>query len=66
MEILQFARFYMKSSFVEFKQSKMSFLALLEVLNFDFGKFEPFLKSQNYQNSKFRDSEIVKIDFMQN
>ena len=38
--------------FCEFKMSKMSFLALLKVLNFNFNKFEPFLKSQIYQNSK--------------
>ena len=39
VEILQFARFYMKSNFGAFKQSKMSFLALLEVLNFNSSKF---------------------------
>ena len=38
-------RFYVKSDFSEFKQSKMSFLALFEALNFDFSKIEPFLKS---------------------
>ena len=37
---------------------KLSFLAILEVLNFD---FEPFLNSQIYQNSKLRVSEIVKM-----
>ena len=42
----------------------MSFFALLEILNFDFSKFEPFFKSQIYQiyqNSKLRVSEIVKM-----
>ena len=38
----------------------MLFLALLEVLNFDFS-FEPFLKSQLYQNSKLIASDIVKM-----
>ena len=40
---------------------KVSFLALLEIPNFDFRKFEPFLKSQIYQSSKLRVSEIVKM-----
>ena len=53
-------RFYVKSNFGEFKRSKMSFLALLEVLNFNFSKFEPFLKSQINQNSKLSVYEIVK------
>ena len=54
-------RFHVISNFGEFKRSKISFLTLLEVLNFDFIKFEPFLKSEIYQNSKFRVSEIVKM-----
>ena len=54
-------KFYVKSNFGEFKRQKMSLLALLEVLNLDFSKFEPFLKSLIYQNSKLRVSEIVKI-----
>ena len=45
----------------EFIRSKVSFLALLEVLNFDFCKFEPFLKYQTYQTSRLRVSEIVKM-----
>ena len=36
-------RFYVKSNFGEFKWSKISFLAFLEVLNFNFSEFEPFL-----------------------
>ena len=40
---------------------KMSFLAFLEVLNFNFRQFEPFLKSKIYQNSKWRVSEVVKM-----
>ena len=60
MEIVQFAcHSNVKSNFGEFKRSKISFLALLEGLNFNFSKFEPFLKSQIYQNSKLRVSEIV-------
>ena len=39
----------------------MLFLALLEALNFNFSKFEPFLKSQICQNSKLRVSEVVKM-----
>ena len=54
-------RFYVKSNFAKFKKSKMSFLALLEVLNFNFSKFEPFLKSQIYQNSRLSVSKIVKM-----
>ena len=61
VEILQFARFYMKSNFGAFKQSKMSFLALLEVLDFNSSKFEPFLKHQIYQNSNLTVSEMVKM-----
>ena len=38
----------------------MSFLALLEILNFSFSKFEPFPKSFIYQNSNFRVSKVVK------
>ena len=44
-----------------FKRSKKSFLAFLEVLNFDLSNFETFLKSQIYQNSNLRDSEIVEM-----
>ena len=51
----------MKSNFGGCKESKMSFLALLEVLNFDFSESEPFLKFQINQNSKLRESEIVKM-----
>ena len=47
---------------------KVSFLALSEVLNFNFSKFEPFLKSQIYQTSKLRVrvSEIVKMAIFDN
>jgi len=44
---------------------KISFLALLEVLNFNFDIFEPFLKSKIYQNSKLKVSEIVKMAIFQ-
>ena len=40
---------------------KQSFLALLDVLNFDFSKFEPFFQVSNLPNSKLRVSEIVKM-----
>ena len=56
----------MKSNFGEFKRSKMSILVLLEVLNFDVSKFEPFLKSQIYQNSKLRVSEMVEMADFEN
>jgi len=63
VEILQFAatQILREINFGEPKQSNMSFLALLEVLNLNFSKFEPFLKSQMYQNSKLRVSKIVKM-----
>ena len=63
LTILLPLRFYVKLNFCEFKRQKKSFLALLEVLNLDFSKFEPFLKSLIYQNSKLRVSEIVKMAF---
>ena len=44
------------------KGSKMSFLAILEVLNFDFSKFEELSSSEFTKNSKFRVSKIVKND----
>ena len=61
LTILLPLRFYVKSNFGEFKRQKMSFLALLEILNFNFSHFQPFLQSPIYQNSKLRVSEIVKM-----
>ena len=58
--ILPLLRFYVKSNFGKFKRSKMAFFAILEVLNFDFSKFEQFFKSQIYKNSNFRVYHIVK------
>ena len=40
----------------------MSYLALLQLLNFN---FQPFLNSQIYQNSKLRVSEIVKMAILE-
>ena len=40
-------KFYVKSSFVELKRSKMWLLAILGGLNFDFGKFEQFFNAEN-------------------
>ena len=40
----------------------MSFLAILEVLNFDFKYIWATFKAQIYQNSKFRVSKIAKND----
>ena len=39
----------------------MSFLAILEALNFDFGKFLHFVKVKIYQNQKSRASKIAKM-----
>ena len=39
----------------------MSFLAILEVLNFDFGTFVQYFKYQIYWNSKSRVSKIIKM-----
>ena len=64
MEILQFAchlDFTWNQILVSSNRQQMSILALLEVLNFDFGEFEPFFKSQICQNAKSRVCEIVKI-----
>ena len=41
---------------------KMSFLAILEVLNFDFSKFEQLSSPKFTENSKFKVSEIAKND----
>ena len=46
---------------VNSNSQKMSFLALLQLLNCRFSNFQPFLKSQICQNSKLRFSEIVKM-----
>ena len=40
----------------------MSFLAISEVLNFDFGRFEQLSRLKNNKNSKFRVSKIAKND----
>ena len=53
-------RYYVKSNLANSNSQEMSFLAILEVLNFEFDKFELFFKSQIYQNSNFRVSKIVK------
>ena len=41
---------------------KMSFLAILEVLDFDFSKFEQLTSPKFTKNSKFRVSKIVIND----
>ena len=41
---------------------KTSFLAILEVLNFDFSKFEQLSSPKFTKNSKFRVYEIGKND----
>ena len=40
----------------------MSFLTILDVLNFDLSKFEQFSSPKYTKNSKFRVSEIAKND----
>ena len=42
----------------------MSFLAILEVLNFDFSKSEQLSSPKFTKNSKFRTSEIVKNNIL--
>ena len=64
VEISQFAcqsDFTWSQILVNSNSQKMSFLALSEVMNLNFCKFEAFLKFKNYQNSKLRVSEIVKM-----
>ena len=64
VDILQFAscsNFTWNQIFLNSNDRKISILAFLEVLNSNFGITEPFLKSEIYQNSKLRVSEIVKI-----
>ena len=46
------------------KGQKVSFLALLEVLKFNFSKFEQFFKAQIYQNSKFSIFKNAKMTFL--
>ena len=41
---------------------KMLFLAILEVVNFDFSKFEQLLSSKFTKNSKFNVCKIAKND----
>ena len=52
-DLLLSLRFYVKSNFGEFRWSKMSFLAILEVLNFDSSKFEQLSSLKFTKNSKF-------------
>ena len=55
-------RFYVKSNFGEFKQSKMSFLVILEALNFDFSKFKELSSPKFTKIQKFRVSKIAEND----
>ena len=63
VEISTSLRFYVKSMCNILEVQKMSFLAILEVLNLDFSKFEPFFKSQIYQNRYSYPLELPKITF---
>ena len=58
-------RFYVKSNLGEFKRSKNVIFGTLELLNFNFGKSQPFFKSQICQNSKMRVSEIVQMAILE-
>ena len=55
-------RFYVKSNYGEFKWSKNVIFSNLEVLKFDFSKFEQFLSSKFTKYSKFRVSNNSKND----
>jgi len=46
-------RIYVKSNFVNSNRPKMLFLAILDVLNFDFSKFEQLSSPKLPKNSKF-------------
>ena len=54
--------FYVKSYFGQFKRSKSVILVFLEVLNFDFSKFEQLSSPKFTKNSKFRVSKIAIND----
>ena len=60
--ILPPLRFYVKSNFCKFKRSKTSFLAILEVLNFDLSNFEQLSSDKFTKNLKFKVSKIAKND----
>ena len=62
LTILPPLRFYMKSNFGEFKRFKMSFLAILVTLNFEFWLIWDLKAAQIHQKSKFRTSKIAKSD----
>ena len=55
-------RFYVKSNFGEFKRSKLSFLPILETLNFDFLVNLALGSCSNSLKSKFRTFKIAKND----
>ena len=57
-------RFDVKSNFYAFKLSKMSFLALLEVVNFDFSNFEQFFNSKFTQFQNSESLKLVKMTFL--
>ena len=54
-------RFYVKSYFGWLKPSKISFSAILEGLEFDFGEIVRFFKAQICKIAKLRVSKTVKI-----
>ena len=56
--ILPSLQFYVKSLFGVFKQSKNVILAILEVLNFDFSKFEQLSSYKFTKNSPIHQNLI--------
>jgi len=50
-----------KSNFGLFQKVKTAVLAILEALNFDFGKIAHLQMSKNHKNSKFRSAGMVKM-----
>ena len=62
--ILPPLRFCVKSNLTNSNCQKMSFLAILEGLNFDFGKFQQLSSPKFTKDSKSRVSKIAKITFL--
>ena len=68
LDLVEIWSFYRISDFtwnqllVNSNGPKMLILAILEVLNFDFSKFEQLSSSKFTKNSKFKVSEIIQND----
>ena len=57
-------RFYVKSNSGKFKRLTISFSTLLEALNFNFSKFEPFFKSQITKIQSLESLKWPKMTFL--